>query len=429
MIDAFNAGSGALRWVTDGAVVTDCGATWPGTRAADAPLADDLYGGTAGVLVALSEARLSGIGDFDDHARAAATRLRSLASVGAWAMANAAPDDWDDEPDSPDLGLYTGLSGGAAALHIWASVSGDRDAAEAALTATRSITDLTAAGRPVSSWRDVTSGEAGILLTLIDIGDAAVRPAISAIGDRLVAQAQWADDQPDWYPRANRQVFMPNFSHGAAGIGYALAAAGAAVDRSDLVDVAEAAGRYLVRLGSRSDGTLAVPPVVPPAEPAAPLSYGWCHGPTGTLRLFQQLERLRPGRGWAGHAEAARQAVRRSGLPQRLFPGFWDNLGQCCGTAGVGEMALDRYQQTGDIEWLEWAADLASDVLDRRIDDGAGIRWSNTEYRRDPPELEPDLGLMQGAAGIASWLLRLARVQREGVTAQRIRWPDRPPID
>lgn len=91
-------------------------------------------------------------------------------------------------------------------------------------------------------------------------------------------------------------------------------------------------------------------------------------------------------------------------------------------------MALDRYQETGDIEWLEWAADLAGDVLDRRIDDGAGIRWSNTEHRLSPPELEPDLGWMQGAAGIACWLLRLARVQREGVSARQIRWPDRIPI-
>jgi hypothetical protein len=33
---------------------------------------------------------------------------------------------------------------------------------------------------------------------------------------------------------------------------------------------------------------------------------------------------------------------------------------------------------------------------------------------------------MQGTAGIASWLLRLSRVQRDGPEAERIRWPDRP---
>jgi len=35
---------------------------------------------------------------------------------------------------------------------------------------------------------------------------------------------------------------------------------------------------------------------------------------------------------------------------------------------------------------------------------------------------------MQGAAGIAGWLLRLARLRRDGVSAQRIWWPDRPAI-
>jgi hypothetical protein len=65
-------------------------------------------------------------------------------------------------------------------------------------------------------------------------------------------------------------------------------------------------------------------------------------------------------------------------------------------------------------------------VLDRRITDKAGTRWSQTEYRASPPELEPAVGWMQGAAGIAGWLLRLARIERDGVTAQRLWWPDRP---
>jgi hypothetical protein len=145
------------------------------------------------------------------------------------------------------------------------------------------------------------------------------------------------------------------------------------------------------------------------------------------LRLFQQLDRLRPGQGWADQAESSRRAVRASGLPARLYPGFWDNLGQCCGTAGVGEIALDRYQESGDAQWLAWARVLAGDVLDRRMQDAAGVRWPNTEHRLDPPERAPALGLMQGAAGIASWLLRLHRVERDGVTARRLQWPDRVP--
>jgi len=424
---AFDAAREALRWVTDAGVAADGGATWPESRAPGAPLSDDLYFGTAGVLVALAEARLSGIADFDDHARAAAARLRSLACAGSRTGSFAAVAESGCKSGNPDLGLYTGLSGCMAALRMWASVSGDSAAGETARAAMRSIAGIAASGRPVSADRDLLSGEAGVLLALIEIGDASVRPAASVIADRLIEEAQWVEGEPDWYPRAGATVFTPNFSHGAAGIAYALAAASTPLERPDLLEIALLAGRRLVRLGSRPDGTLAVPHSIPPAGPDSPVAYGWCHGPTGTLRVFQLLDRLRPAQGWAGHAEACRRAVRTSGLPARLYPGFWDNLGQCCGTAGVGEMALDRYQETGDTQWLAWAVTLARDVLDRCIADESGIRWSHTEHRLNPPGLEPRLGWMQGAAGIACWLLRLVRVERDGVSARRIRWPDRSP--
>lgn len=420
MISAFEAGLDALRWVTNTAVAADGGLTWPETRAAGAPDWDNLYDGTAGVLYALAEARLSGITDFDQHASAAAGRLRGL--VAAQAARGITPD----RAGVPYNGLYTGLSGYAAALHAWAAVSGDRQAAQAARVAVRAIAGLAGTGQPVSTIRDLLAGEAGILLALTGIGGAEARPAAALIAGHLVAEADWPGGEPDWYLSEDISHYLPNFSHGAAGIAYSLAAASAPLRRPDLLDVAASAGRRLVRLGSRPDGTLAVPHSIPPQDWSAPVSYGWCHGPAGTVRLFELLDRLRPGEGWDDHAAAGRRAVRDSGLPARLYPGFWDNLGQCCGTAGVGELALDRYQQTGDEQWLAWAQALACDVLERCIADESGVRWSHTEHTVTPPELEPAVGWMQGAAGIAGWLLRLARLQRDGASAQRIWWPDRP---
>ena len=98
---------------------------------------------------------------------------------------------------------------------------------------------------------------------------------------------------------------MPNFSHGAAGIGFVLATASGPLGRPDLLRLAAAAGRRLERLGRRPDGTLAVPHSIPQHPRADPVSYGWCHGAAGTGRLFTLLERLRPGEGWAGCAAAA----------------------------------------------------------------------------------------------------------------------------
>lgn len=89
------------------------------------------------------------------------------------------------------------------------------------------------------------------------------------------------------------------------------------------------------------------------------------------------------------------------------YPGYWDNLARCCGTAGVGQLLLDRYQATGETALRDWAGTLAADVVGRAVVTPQGLTWSNTEYTRPVPELPPEPGFMQGAAGIGGWLARL----------------------
>jgi lantibiotic modifying enzyme len=411
-----------LRWVAAAAVPADGGISWLDADNSE-QLADDLYSGTGGVLIAFAEARLAGIAEFDELGAAAARRIRNVAAASTAGLLALPPEAGPLSVD--DLGLYTGLAGHAAALSIWADATADEEAAASARAVAIGLARAAARGAVLSEFRDLILGEAGILVALLRYGGDSERAAAGAIADRLVAQAEWSEAGPDWRARSESDYLMPNFSHGVAGIGYALALAGVTLDRPDLLEIARAAGRRLIGLGSRPDGTLAVPHIVPARDHVEPLCYGWCHGPTGTVRLFQMLDLVSPDAGWSHYADACRRAIRASGLPARLYPGFWDNLGQCCGTAGVGEMALDHYQDSGDPAWLEWTNTLARDVLDRAIWDGDGARWSHTEHRRQPPDLPPTTGWMQGAAGIAAWLLRLARVH-EDAGARRIAWPDRP---
>ena len=72
----------ALRWVTDAAVPVPGGLAWPETRQPDGRVSDDLYDGTAGVLMLLSEARLSGITDFDAAAAGAVGRRPGQPAAG-----------------------------------------------------------------------------------------------------------------------------------------------------------------------------------------------------------------------------------------------------------------------------------------------------------------------------------------------------------
>jgi hypothetical protein len=113
-----------------------------------------------------------------------------------------------------------------------------------------------------------------------------------------------------------------------------------------------------------------------------------------------------------------------SGLPQRLRPGFWDNSGRCCGTAGVLAMACDRHEQGGD--GLDFAEVLVADLAARATRDADGARWSNTEHRATPSELEPRTGWAMGNAGIVRELLRFARAGTGRDTAYAVAWPDHP---
>src|SRR5690349_1831865 len=137
----------------------------------------------------------------------------------------------------------------------------------------------------------------------------------------------------------------PNFSHGTAGVAAALAVAGRALGRADFVDAARRGGEHLVAIADLAGDGFAVPHTIPPSQrEVEPVTYNWCHGPAGTSQLFPALA-------LAGVAEVGGfpvgdlrrrclHSVLASGVPARLRPGFWDNDGRCCGTAGVGDILL-----------------------------------------------------------------------------------------
>ncbi len=115
-------------------------------------------------------------------------------------------------------------------------------------------------------------------------------------------------------------------------------------------------------------------------------------------------------------------------MPQQLRPGFWDNDGRCCGTAGVGDVLLDAAQDSSDPEradvLLAAARTMGDALVERAVRDAAGARWRFLEHRVDPPLLPPGTGWMQGTAGIAAYLLRLARVLQDGLGAPVVDRPD-----
>ena len=91
-------------------------------------------------------------------------------------------------------------------------------------------------------------------------------------------------------------------------------------------------------------------------------------------------------------------------------------------------MLLDAVQDSSDPEradvLLAGARTMGDALVERATRDPAGAYWRFLEHRVDPPLLPPGTGWMQGTAGIAAYLLRLARVLQDGLGALVVDRPD-----
>ena len=100
-----------------------------------------------------------------------------------------------------------------------------------------------------------------------------------------------------------------------------------------------------------------------------------------------------------------------TGAPEARSKGLWNNHGQCCGDAGIGDFALLMAARTGEAAYRDLAARCADVILAHsELTDGRR-RWRHAEHRDRADFLQAQTGYMQGAAGIASFLIHLATTQ------------------
>jgi lantibiotic modifying enzyme len=372
----------------------------------------DLYYGTAGIVLFHLEA----------HRATGDERYLAQARAGADALLAALPG-------TKEPGLYTGIAGIGFALLEAAKATGDARYRDGA---TRSVALLAERARPTAKgveWNDTTdiiAGGAGTGLFLLqaahELNDPGARELALSAGRHLVELGRpeagglkWAMD-----PRFAR--LMPNFSHGTAGVCYFLATLHGETRDATILEAALAGARYLLAIADQKhDGCL-----VFHHEPGGKdLFYlGWCHGPAGTAALFHRLFQVTGDPQWQQWVERGARSVLASGIPEQRTPGFWDNMSQCCGDAGVAEWFLDLHRLTGKPEYLSFARRLAHYLLARATRSEAGWSWLHAEQRVRPEAKAAQKGYMQGAAGIGMLLLHLHEHDR-GIT-RAIRLPDSP---
>ena len=418
-------GEAAWAWVLR-QVRDDNGPWLPEVVADDGPPAgpgeerDSVYGGIGGLALVLAE--ISQSRPLSGAEQAMANRIAARLSATV--------------PSRADASLYSGLSGDVTALKLLAP--GDEQVALARLAALMTPagwnTPLELGIGPDRPANDLVLGTAGVVLAAIWAGGEDARRIATTGGEALLRAADRTAGGLDWAMQPGTLGRrMPNYSHGTAGVAAALAIAGAELGRDDFIAAAAQGARHLLAVGSLDDDGFIVRRTLPDSRPdLEEVTYTWCHGPAGTSYLFPALAHAGvdslAGFGVTQLRHRCLHSILGSGVPQRLRPGFWDNDGRCCGTAGVGDVLLDAAQDSTDPEaagpLLQAARTMADALAERAIRDEAGARWRFLEHRQDPPLLPPGTSWMQGAAGIAAFLLRLARVVENGLGTPVVDRPD-----
>jgi Lanthionine synthetase C-like protein len=251
---------------------------------------------------------------------------------------------WADTGGESDPTLYSGAAGIVLALLEAHQHFGDDRYGHAALRGARALTATVDQREDCSLYFGLTGTAVALHAVGERLNDAATAAAVA--GDTELAllavtpylhTAEAAAGGVNWQVQADSPARVHHISHGTLGIAYALAAVGHATGRSDLMELAVTAD------------------------------------PT-----------------WSDLADRCWHTVIHSGLPQQLRPGFWDNNGRCCGTAGVLALACDRIAEQDDEP--AFARTLVEDLARRATIDTDGVRWSNHEHRATPSTLTARTG-------------------------------------
>jgi lantibiotic modifying enzyme len=410
----------AARWIRTARVETPQGLIWleGPERPEGLESTPDLYTGYAGIVLFLLElARVTGDKTYKEDA-----------GYGADSLIASLPAKLD--PAQAETGLYSGFAGIGFTLYQAFQSLGDEKYRKAAIRCRDLIhaaAQLAGQGIEWGKSTDIIGGASGTGLYLLDyaraMDDPASRDLAVKAGLRLVELGIPEGSGRKWRMDPEFKRLMPNFSHGTAGVAYYLATLHHETGRQEFLDAALAGARYLQSIANTEGDTC----LIFHDEPDNKNLYylGWCHGPVGTSRLWIRLDQIDPKAGWLTWAKKGAKGILDSGIPEKQTPGFWNNVGQCCGSASVANFFLDMGKLTGDATYTTFAHRVVQNILARATaTPGDGLKWIHAENRIQPERTYAQTGYMQGAAGIGMLMLRMD--EGEKGRAWGFRLPDSP---
>ena len=432
---------GAVAWIAKQAIPVagvDGAVMFPGTAGGQRGAEPEVYGGTAGVLIFLENvAAVLDDAEARKLADATAKGLRSTRKQDADQHAT-----WIDAKFNAAAGLYTGDAGIGHAFLVRHLLRKDADALTTAVEVGDSLLARAKQESGGITWGiqpDLIIGNAGTALFLLDLGVASgherflqgaqqAAKALDATAAREKSKVDESKMLPTWlYRMGKRSMHMPNFSHGTAGVSYALLRIGTVVKDEALIAAGKAGAEWMIE-HAVEDGE----GCKWPTSGSGPATFqgGWCHGPAGTGRLFLLLHSLtgeqryldlatKGARFMVDYADKARQRDAQGKL-QYVPPSY------CCGVAGVLEYFCDLHRVTHDAVHADYAKRAGQYLLDIAIADGDGRKWKNGRSVPGPKSNDAEghnIDLMIGAAGEAFALLQLLTLDAEQSAVRGL--PDR----
>ena len=321
------------------------------------------------------------------HAVTGETRFRDVAESGALWIEAQTRRSLTDPNRDPSL--YFGVAGdGMTFLQLY-ECTGRKRWLDLARTRVKALRGL------AYKSEDPLEGAAGTGTFLVRVhqvtGDAGALDLAVAAGEYLLQRASVDDGGWHWpWNRRSGSFDGIGFAHGTAGVACFLAELSRFSSDQRLPEAVLGAARWI-------DGQ---------AEPGPawrrwpgderPAGVQWCHGPPGigllAVRAYAAL----------GNEELKDLALRAAEATY-VAGDVRANPSQCHGLAGNAELFLELRRALGDDIWLDRAVEFGEAAAAYREEGPDGSRWRGDE----PGNYSPDF--MMGSAGVGHFFLRLAR--------------------
>lgn len=321
---------------------------------------------------------------------------RELAAAALYSLRQALRDA--PEKVAAEIGIGGGMGLGSVAYAL-ARLAADLDEPGLRDDARRAAAQINPATIAGDRRYEVLFGAAGAMLALLAVpgleAEADWRARLMACGEHLLQHRTADGDGRRAWVTGDGGAMLTGFSHGAAGIAYALARAGAVTGRDDFVAAAREAVRYEDAHFSAEQGNWLDHRENPTAAGGMPLC-SWCHGAPGIL-----LGRA-AGLPWMDDAEIRADLERGAAAAAGHRIEFLDQL--CCGNLGRAEILVTAGRLAGRDDWVEQGRRISARVAARA---GSalefGVNWRGGPFHA---------GFFQGLPGIGYHYLRMADPDR-----------------